>query len=277
MNSNKLISILGCGWLGFALAQQLIKDGHSIKGSTRTPSKVKTLTSAGIKPFIIDLSQSFDQSEFFESDVMIINIPPGRRDPDVASNYPARIKSALQAAKNGSITKVLLVSSTGVYASQEASDPNWNFPMYEVENPNAIGKSASALINAEGLLKSNFGKNGTILRFGGLVGGDRLAGRFLAGKKDVVNGSAPVNMIHRDDCIGIIQAIIHQNQWGKIYNATADNHPLRSDFYTTQAEKHGFEVPTFLEEKKASGKIVLNSLLKTDLKYTFHHPDPMLF
>ena len=58
----------------------------------------------------------------------------------------------------------------------------------------------------------------SILRFGGLAGGDRKAGRFLAGRKDVKNGAAPVNMIHRDDCIGIIHRIIENPLWGRVWN-----------------------------------------------------------
>jgi len=127
------------------------------------------------------------------------------------------------------------------------------------------------------LLRQCFESKGTILRFGGLVGGDRLAGRFLAGKKNIINGKSPVNMIHRDDCIGVIQSIINQDTWGKVLNATSDGHPSRKKFYTSQAKKYGFEKPVFSICRKATGKIVSNKVMKDTLGYQFIHPDPMEF
>ena len=50
--------------------------------------------------------------------------------------------------------------------------------------------------------------NTTVIRFGGLIGYDRMPGKFLTGKKDLPNGDAPVNLIHRDDCVQIIYQII---------------------------------------------------------------------
>jgi len=277
MNSNKTISILGAGWLGYELAKELLLLGYNVKGSTTSPEKLDYLKSNGIEPFLLDLSKEISPSTFFETDILILNIPPGRRDPDVATNYPARIKKAILLAKEGSIKNMVLISSTGVYTSGFSKSPEWDFPTYIGEPANAEGKSAVALITAEQLLRQYYSDNGTIIRFGGLVGGDRLAGRFLAGKKDITNSRAPVNMIHRDDCVGIIKTIIKKNMWGKSYNATADEHPSRSSFYIAQAEKYGFEVPTFLEEDQADGKIVSNRRLKEDLNYNFIHPDPMLF
>lgn len=277
MNSNKTVSVLGAGWLGFELALSLISQGYRVKGSTTTPSKIDLLESKGIDPYLIDLSGEAIQSPFFEADILIINIPPGRRDPDVAINYPKRIEKALQAAKEGGVKHVILISSTGVFASGVAEYPEWEFPMYSDHPTNVDDKSASALIEAERMLQQFYNANGSIIRFGGLVGGERLAGRFLAGKKDITDGAAPVNMIHRDDCIGIIKAVIEKGTWGKTYNATSDGHPSRRDFYTAQANKYGFELPTFLDEDQAIGKVISNIKLKEGLKYHFIHPDPMLF
>ena len=45
----KQISILGCGWLGFPLAQALLKAGFSTKGSTTSIDKKEMLEKAGFK------------------------------------------------------------------------------------------------------------------------------------------------------------------------------------------------------------------------------------
>jgi nucleoside-diphosphate-sugar epimerase len=81
-------------------------------------------------------------------------------------------------------------------------------------------------------------------------------------------------VIHQDDCIAIITAIIRQDAWGEVFNACSDVHPARKDFYTLAAEKAGLALPSF-----ASGasnfKIIQSDKLKQRLGYAFKYPDPL--
>jgi len=114
----------------------------------------------------------------------------------------------------------------------------------------------------------------TVLRFAGLIGYDRMPGRFLSGKRDVKNGNAPVNLIHRDDCIQIIFEIIKQGVWGEILNGCCDKHPLRKEYYTRQAKIIGACLPTFDDSEVSNYKIISNKKLKKILNYRFKYPDP---
>jgi len=78
-----------------------------------------------------------------------------------------------------------------------------------------------------------------------LYGGSRNPVRFLAGRKDLNNGTAPVNLIHREDCIGILKAIIGQDAFGYIFNAVIPQHPSKKEYYTKQAVTLGLEPPTY--------------------------------
>ena len=78
--------------------------------------------------------------------------------------------------------------------------------LYEPSKP-----SGKALINFEKMLNECNEFMTTVIRFAGLFGYDRNPGRFLAGRKEVRNGEAPVNLIHRDDCINIIELVIEKN------------------------------------------------------------------
>ena len=130
----------------------------------------------------------------------------------------------------------------------------------------------------ENWLQTQTDLNVTILRFSGLVGGDRKAGRFLAGKKNVPNGTRPVNLIHRKDCIRIIFEILRQERWQEVFNAAADGHPSRQEFYIHQALKLNLQPPSFATpDEKLEGKIISNVKLKEMLGYTFQYPDPMEF
>ena len=70
----KTISLLGCGNLGFPLALKLIKKGYCIKGSTKTPSKIKRFQNAGIIAYLINLDEAISL-DFFDSDVLVLTLP----------------------------------------------------------------------------------------------------------------------------------------------------------------------------------------------------------
>lgn len=269
------ISILGCGWLGLPLGARLAERAYEVKGSTTSTDKLKAIHEAGIQPYLLkagDQLIGINVKQFFESEILILNIPPdSRNDPEAELNYPRKVQLILQQALLGGIKKLLFVSSTGVYG-------NNNDRVDENTPPEPTRPSGSAVLTTERLLKLHEGLDITILRMAGLVGGERKAGRFLAGKKNISNGSAPVNLVHRDDCIEVMVQIIEKQQWNEIFNVCADKHPTRAEFYVKQAKQQGLEPPTFKpEEKGATFKVISNKKLKAALNYEFKFPDPMGF
>ena len=60
----------------------------------------------------------------------------------------------------------------------------------------------------ENLFWNNIKFETTIVRLGGLIGYSRNPGRFFNNKKLVSNPDSKVNLIHRDDCINIIEQIV---------------------------------------------------------------------
>ena len=263
------ISILGCGWLGLPLADYLIGKGYKLKGSTRTRSELEVIRARGIEPFYLVLDPGLrgdSVDEFFNCDVLVVNFPPERRD-DIADYHPAQIKSLIARMESSPVKKVLFVSSTSVY-------PDLAREVSEDDNAPPEKPSGTALLEAERLLRDSSRFETTIIRFGGLIGYDRKPGRFLAGKKGITGGNVPVNLIHRDDCLGIIHRIIERSAWGETFNACADEHPLRKEYYTAQARKLGLEPPGFEDAAAGGFKIVRSDKLKKLLEYRFKYPDP---
>jgi nucleoside-diphosphate-sugar epimerase len=269
------IAILGAGWLGWPLAKALVKKDYFVNASTTSPDKIDALAIDGIHPFLMTLLPDGPEGEviksFLDVDILMINIPPGRRDPDVQINFPKKIKSLVSLAQKAGITQCIFISSTSVFSDQQGR-------VDEQTIPEPTTNSGKALRTVEKYLQSLSDLQTTIIRPGGLVGGDRLAGRFLAGKKDISNGNAPVNMIHRVDLVNIILKIVDQKIFGKTFHGVADHSPTRRDFYTHQARKHGFEIPEFSTDGGAGPfKIIKNDYLKKTLDYQFVFGDPMGF
>ena len=268
------ISILGCGWLGLPLGGELVKEGYVVKGSTTRAEKFVELKSLGILPFrlkITDNQIDADHLEsFLDADLIFINIPPGRKRSDVAEKYPQEISLLLNEIGKSRIGKIIFASSTSVYGSRGGDwvDEN-SLTVPETE-------SGKALVEAERLLQDRK-MDWVILRFAGLVGGKRQPGRWFAGKENLPNGNAKVNMVHRQDSIQIIKKLIASNLSNEIFNVCADKHPMKKDFYKAQAEKLGLTPPTFTHDPAQEFKLVSNAKLKEQLGYEFLYPDPMVF
>ncbi len=265
----KRISILGCGWLGFPLAEKLLAEGFQVKGSVTTRSKLKNLSAVGIEPYCMVLNEEKVQLKdagFFDTDLVIVAIPPKRVD-FIETIFPAQIKQLIGLLEKYQVPRVLFISSTSVY--NELGGKVTEEDVLLPEKP-----SGKALVLAELLLTQNRNFKTTVLRFGGLIGADRNPARFLSRKVDAVSGGKPVNLIHQDDCIGIILEIINQQVWGETFNACCPVHPSRQDFYERASKVSGIPAPEFSDEK-VPFKLVDSSRLIHRLNYEFKYPSPL--
>lgn len=259
------ISILGCGWLGLPLAKALLAAEFSVKGSTTSTDKLPLLKNAGIEPYIIALSEnktSENLADFLEnSKILIIDIPPKLRGSETES-FVSKISNIIPFVEKSSVQNLLFISSTSVY-----SDDNPIVTEETITKPDT--ESGKQLLETEQLLQNSSYFKTTVLRFGGLIGEDRHPIKFLAGRENLDNPDAPVNLIHQTDCIGIILEIIVNNSWGEIYNAASPYHPSRATYYTQKALELNLVPPKFNHNQSSVGKIILTDKLVKKLNYTF--------
>ncbi|MFN8348170.1 MAG: SDR family oxidoreductase [Spirosomataceae bacterium] len=266
------ISILGCGWLGFPLAQSLEKQGHKVKGSTTRPEKLSELRQAGIEPLWLQLTpepKGIGWDYLLDCDALVINIPP-RLEKAGADFHPAQMRYLVHLIKNSSVKQVIYISSTSVY-------PDLNRQVKEEDVLSPVQSAFPALVEVEQLIQE-LPQSTLILRCGGLMGYERIPAKYVAGKKDMTTGDIPVNYIHRDDVIGIIEAFL-QNPvlWDAVYNAVAPLHPTRRDVYLASCAPFGYAPPTFKESGANPFKIISSQKLQSALSYRFVYPNPVEF
>ncbi len=265
---NKNITIAGLGWLGQPFAASLTKRGYKVKGSVTDQSKVKTLKANGLEVFQVVLTEGGtigSTARFLENtDVLVIMIPPGlRRNTGV--NYALKMAHFLHVIEASKVKKVILISSTSVYDDSQGNVTEKDYPRPELNAAKQLFEVEQIFFNCPSFTTS-------IVRFGGLFGGSRNPVRFLAGRKDLNNGNAPVNMIHRDDCIGILQAIIAQDTFGYIFNAVTPQHPSKREYYVKQASLLDLEPPVYNNTLlKEQFKQVDSIYLSEVLDYSFTH------
>ncbi|TGE16404.1 NAD(P)H-binding protein [Hymenobacter elongatus] len=269
LSSHPSVAVLGCGWLGLPLAQALVRAGHPVAGTTTTPKQLLTLRDAGITPYLLRLGPDFSATDadtlralLTGIDVLVLNIPPRTAG---TGGYPALLRPVGSAVLAAGVRHVLFVSSTGVYPDEPRR-------MKEADAV-ASAEATSDLLRAEGQFTSSAGHwQTTVVRLSGLIGPARPPGRFLAGRRDLPNGDAPVNLIHLHDCIGLLTSIIRQQAWGYTFNASAAQHLSRREFYPVAAQHLGLEPPVFVAESTA-GKTIDSTLVRQKLNYQFQHDD----
>jgi len=249
------IGIIGCGWLGLPLAKSLIQDGYQVFGSTTNSLKLAILEEEGISPYLIILGQdgiTGSITEFLDRvDVLIINVPPRLRGNNI-ENYVLKMKFLFDETGKSSVNKILFVSSTSVYGAAEGAITEDTVPM-------PVTESGRQLLEVEKIFQKDKSIQTTIIRFGGLIGPKRHPITILSGKKELSNGNELVNLIHLDDCIHLIKAVLENNWWDQIFNGVYPDHPLKRDYYSHMADKNSLPRPQYLPfESNKKGKIVIS-------------------
>jgi nucleoside-diphosphate-sugar epimerase len=199
---------------------------------------------------MVNISEPEEFDSFLYTDILVIAITS--KDIDGFENLISKIQNSV-------VQKVIFISSTSVYGSL-------NKVMTEED---AVLKNP--LTKIENLFRENTFFETTIIRFSGLFGGDRHPANWFANDRKIPQPKGFVNMIHREDCIEIIHEIIDQNCWNSTFNACANHHPTRRDFYTNAKLSKGFKVPEFEESEEYKWKIISSDKVQKVLGYEFIH------
>lgn len=265
----KTISIIGCGWLGLPLGAYLSEKNYLIKGSTTHVDKLAMLEENGIEPFLLKLNPQLEceyVDNFLDSDILIINIPP-RISVQKTDAHVEQIANLLAVVEKYPIKKIIYISSTSVY-------PELNREVVEEDVSTPETSASPTMVKAENLLK-NFAADVTILRSAGLMGYDRIPAKYFAGWKGLTTGAIPVNYIHRDDVIRIIETVIAENIWGETFNIVSPIHPVRKEIYIRNCEELGFEMPEFVDPAEPQSYKIISPekwLKKSGYHFIFKNP-----
>lgn len=253
------IAIVGLGWLGAPLAQHLSQAGWPVVGSVTSEEKCQRLRRQGLDAhvWLADLQSPWPAD--LKADTLILNLPPGRT-PD----YAALIRHLCGQARRAGVQRLLYVSSTSVYGGDGLMD--------EERPVRPDTPRGQEMLAAEQVVWQCGIAQISLLRPAGLFGPARYPGRFLAGKRSGQGGQG-VNLVHREDVIGMVEQILRQQAWGALFNACAPGHPSRQAFYTLACELAGLPVPLFTD-RLAGGKQIDGSKVCRVLGFAYQYPDP---
>ncbi|MDF2158761.1 epimerase [Algoriphagus sp. CAU 1675] len=269
----KKVSIIGLGWIGLPLARILKAKGISCMGSTTSPNKATELQQQGIDAFPFELNpypkgQGFHQ--LFDAETIVVNIPPRSRtqSPDF---YLEQLKFLKGLIINSEIQHVLFVSSTGIYPTIPREKK------YSEEEVLTLDNSGNPnLLRAEQLLEMDRTYDYSIIRFGGLMGEDRIPLKYFSGKEDVA-GNTRVNFIHQLDAALMMEWIIEKSLWNETFNGVAPLHPKRKEIYKRIHQDFGIPLPKSFQKETEENNRLISSEKILQTGFAFQYPDPLEF
>ncbi len=253
----KNCGIIGCGWLGFEFGKLLVEKGYSVRGTTTSESNYSKFTKNSIEPFHFELGTTIDASFFNDLDTILISLPISARNSyELYEDLAAQIKKLKE-----NDTNIIVTSSTSAYHNLNGTVTE-NDPL--AVNPESVN------FKFEELLRSYFGSQLAVIRLAGLIGEDRHPVVHLAGRSDISDGQAYVNLVHRQDVVQAIYTVLATKSFGQIFNCAYPSHPTKKDYYTAEAKKRNLPEPHFLEGVNTC-KIVDGSKLSKQLDFEYKY------
>ncbi|MDZ7961729.1 MAG: SDR family oxidoreductase [Aulosira sp. DedQUE10] len=232
------IAIIGCGYVGCAVAQYWQqKMNFVVTATTTTPTRVPALQEVAQKVIIIKGNDPEGLKSVLENqDVVLLSVAAKGAD-FYEETYLQTAKTLVSILPEFPNVRQLIY--TGTYSVY--GDKNGEF-VNEVTPANPSSPNGKILKEAEDILLSASSNNlrVCILRLGGIYGPGRelikLFGR-LAGTSRPGNGDDITNWIHLDDIVGAIE-FSRQHHLPGIYNVVDDAHLISREFFDTVLTTH---------------------------------------
>lgn len=162
---------------------------------------------------------------------------------------------------------MIFTSSTSVF-------PDISGQFDESSQLSAEAEIGKTLIQAEQCLFRSEISHCDILRLAGLIGQQRHPVKFLAGKRNLKQGNSPVNLVHLEDCIQAITALLMNPNGLRTYHLCAPIHPTRAEYYTKAAVFYDLSIPQFECSDSDPKRIIMADKICRDLGFTYRYPNP---
>ncbi len=255
--------VVGCGFLGEAVADRLHAAGGEVTGWTHSPESASAL--AGRKPYAVEAHDITDGNDVnraqVPADVVFQCVAPGRGGgADAYRQVYLGGARALRAAFPAA--RFVYTGSTSVYAQ---TDSGWVDEGSPAEPDRETGR---VLLETERVVLN---QGGSVARLAGLYGPGRsvLLKKFLAGEAVIEgDGGRWLNQIHRDDAADALVSLAQPDApRGVVFNVVDDTPLTQLALYQGLSERLGRPLPPYgmpdLSRKRGwTSKRVSNARLK---------------
>ena len=272
------VGIIGCGWLGSALAQQLIKEGVAVLATRSNSDNAAQLQSEGVEAKVLSLPAEqgrLNSHVIFNQQCLVIAITPQFRQGRL--DYAEKVQQLVVGAKaSSSVEKIILLSSSAIYNGLSGQVDESMALDLSADKVSLLNQAEQAVLNFNESNDDLVNRNGYVLRLSGLVGPSRHPGKFLLNGRMLKSPQAIVNLIHQQDAVGLILTLIATDLVGGIFNGVSPTQVTKKQYYQAAATALKLPAPAFEEDAMLSGdkpKIVSGTKTQAALNYRFVYAD----
>ena len=247
------LTILGCGYIGSALAEVALEKNWTVSALTRNEETGRKLERLGVQNVVVSRLDSDEWHSYIDPNQDFVVNCVGAFSPSLdgyVTSYIEGQKSAMKWIEAGKVNSYLFTSSCSVYPQTGRK------LVEETASCAGVSEKGGLLLAAEGLAfppPSSIGRS-FILRLGGIYGPGRhlLANKVKNGVAMEGNAGRILNLIHRDDAVSAILACLlaDESNLGRIYNLTDSSPSARGEIVEWLANKFGVSPPSFSEDDK---------------------------
>ena len=247
------LTILGCGYIGSALAEVALEKNWTVSALTRNEETGRKLESMGVRNVVVSRLDSDEWHSYIDPNQDFVVNCVGAFSPSLdgyVTSYIEGQKSAMKWILSGKVNNYLFTSSCSVYPQTGRK------LVEEIASCAGVSEKGGLLLAAEGISfppPSSIGRS-FVLRLGGIYGPGRhlLANKVKNGVAMDGNAGRILNLIHRDDAVSAILACLlaDESNLGRIYNLTDSSPSARGEIVEWLANKFGVSPPSFSEDDK---------------------------
>lgn len=242
--------IIGCGYIGQALARRYLARGDSVTGVVRTPASAEVLQHLGIRPLVLDLDGDWPQTIETQGERIFYLAPP----PEEGDQDPRVRRLVKVFGVQGQPARLVYMSTTGVYGDCQGDWVDETRPI-RPQVPRAKRRADAEQVLGEWSRGS--GSDLVILRVAGFYGPGRLPlERIRQGLPVVREDESPYsNRIHAEDLVEVCLAAMARGGSGEVYNVSDGQPTSMTDYFYRVADLAGLPRPPAIGLAEAAGRL----------------------
>lgn len=264
------VLVIGCGYVGKPLGENLAAAGHDVVGVSRTHPEF----AAAISHIPCDITRPDEIARLPREFDWVVNTVSSTKGgvEEYRAVYFAGTENLLRHLR---FNKYVFTSSTSVYGQNDGG------LVTETSPAEPASATSQVLRETEKLLLSS-GRPAIVLRVAGIYGPGRghLLQQSLRGEARLHgDGGRFLNMIHRDDVVAAIIKTLENGRSGEIYNLADDEPVTERGFFEWLARILRRDMPPSVPESErasrkrgATNKRVSNAKLRNELGFTLKYP-----
>jgi len=253
--------ILGCGYVGTAVARKWMDEGAEVYGVSRNESTLSQLKSSRFHPVVAEVDSHDWHGMVPDSPEVVLNCvsSAGGGVAGYRKSYIGGNESLTRWAEQGDPGQVIYTGSTAVYPFTDGREV-WE----EDAGGPELSETGSVVMESEKILfeHEKTGPVTTVLRLAGIYGpGRHYLLDQIRQEPAVLAGSGEyyLNLIYQADIVSAVNVVIGSSvAKGRAYNLSDGNAVRKSELASWLAKELGLRAPRFDPDAKSRRKMRVN-------------------